>query len=101
MYRIALRDFQSVVRQVGDILAGFMPEIRELNDDETLTYLHSCISTKRHTVIRPEVPFYLDTMLTDDDFQAGLFPKLGRPEEHMSELQSHMSNPSAVFRLKK
>lgn len=77
MYRIALRDFQAIVRQVGDILAGFMPEIRELNDDETLTYLHACISTKRHPVKRPDVPFYLDAMITDDDFQAGLFPKLG------------------------
>src|SRR3546814_15132033 len=81
MYRIALRDFQAIVRQVGDILAGFMPEIRELNDDETLTYLHACISTKRHPVKRPEVPFYLDAMITDDDFQAGLFPKLGRSAE--------------------
>lgn len=77
MYKIALRDFQGIVRQVGDILAGFMPEIRELNDDETLTYLHACVSTKRHPVKTPEVPFYLDAMITDDDFQAGLFPKLG------------------------
>ena len=29
-------------------------------DDETLTYLHSCISTKRHQVATPETPAYLD-----------------------------------------
>ena len=91
MYRIALRDFQGVVRQVGDILAGFMPEIRELNDDETLTYLHACISTKRHPVKSPDVPFYLDAMLTDDDFQAGLFPKLGN---HFIRTISVRSYPS-------
>jgi type IV secretion system protein VirB4 len=78
LYQNALRDFQNVVRQVGDILASFMPEVREMNDDETLTYLHSCVSTKRHPVKAPETPFYLDAMITDDDFQAGLFPKLGR-----------------------
>lgn len=78
MYQTALRDFQNVIRQVGDILASFMPEVREMSDDETLTYLHSCISTKRHPVKCPETPFYLDAMLTDDDFQAGLFPKLGQ-----------------------
>lgn len=78
MYATALRDFLGTIRQLGDILATIMPEVREMNDDETLTYLHSCISTKRHPVKAPEDPFYLDALLTDDDFQAGLFPKLGK-----------------------
>lgn len=101
MYRIALRDFQAVVRQVGDILAGFMPEIRELNDDETLTYLHACISTKRHPVKRPDVPFYLDAMLTDDDFQAGLFPKLGTHYIRTISVRSYpsTSTPGMLDRL--
>lgn len=78
MYATALRDFLGTVRQLGDILASIMPEVREMNDDETLTYLHSCISTKRHPVRAPEDPFYIDALLTDDDFQAGLYPKLGK-----------------------
>ena len=56
-----------------------MPEVRELTDDETLTYLHGCISTKRHPVATPETPAYLDAFLTDDDFQGGLLPRLGGP----------------------
>ncbi len=101
MYRMALRDFQGTVRQVGDILAGFMPEIRELNDDETLTYLHACISTKRHPVKTPDVPFYLDAMLTDDDFQAGLFPKLGSHYLRTISVRSYpsTSTPGMLDRL--
>jgi len=101
MYRTALRDFQGVVRQVGDILSGFMPEIREMSDDETLTYLHSCISTKRHPVKSPEVPFYLDAMITDDDFQAGLFPRLGKHYMRTISIRSYpaSSTPGMLDRL--
>lgn len=78
MYRAALSDFLGSVRQIADILTAIMPEVRELTDDETLTYLHGCISTKRHFVRAPETPAYLDAFLTDDDFQGGLFPRLGK-----------------------
>ena len=77
MYRAALGGFLSTVRQIADILSAIMPELRELDDDETLTYLHGCISTKRHFVRRPDVPAYLDAFLCDDDFQGGLLPRLG------------------------
>ena len=77
MYRAALAGFTATVRQIADILAAIMPEVRELNDDETLTYLHGCISTKRHFVRRPDTPAYLDAFLCDDDFQGGLLPRLG------------------------
>ena len=65
------------MRQIADILSAIMPEVRELDDDETLTYLHGCISTKRHFVRAPDTPAYLDAFLCDDDFQGGLFPRLG------------------------
>lgn len=77
MYRAALAGFLATVRQIADILSAIMPEVRELDDDETLTYLHGCISTKRHYVRRPDVPAYLDAFLCDDDFQGGLLPRLG------------------------
>lgn len=77
MYRAALGGFLATVRQIADILAAIMPEVRELTDDETLTYLHGCISTKRHWVKTPDTPAYLDAFLCDDDFQGGLFPRLG------------------------
>jgi type IV secretion system protein VirB4 len=77
MYRAALGGFLTTVRQIADILTAIMPEVRELDDDETLTYLHGCISTKRHYVRRPDTPAYLDAFLCDDDFQGGLMPRLG------------------------
>jgi type IV secretion/conjugal transfer VirB4 family ATPase len=77
MYRAALGGFLSTVRQIADILGAIMPEVRELDDDETLTYLHGCISTKRHFVRKPDTPAYLDAFLCDDDFQGGLYPRLG------------------------
>jgi type IV secretion system protein VirB4 len=77
MYRAALGGFLATLRQIADILGAIMPEVRELDDDETLTYLHGCISTKRHHVRTPDTPAYLDAFLCDDDFQGGLFPRLG------------------------
>ena len=77
MYRAALAAFLSTVHQIADILKALMPDVRELDDDETLSFLHGSISTKDHLVKRPEVPAYLDAFLCDDDFQGGLFPRLG------------------------
>jgi type IV secretion/conjugal transfer VirB4 family ATPase len=77
LYRAALADYLATVHAIADILAAVMPTLVWLDDDETLTYLHACISTRRHLVVRPEVPAYLDAFLSDDDFQGGLYPRLG------------------------
>src|SRR3990167_8834292 len=63
--------------RVLKLLEGFMPESRWLDDGETLTYLHSCISTRRQRVRVPEVPMYLDGLLADQPLTGGLEPKLG------------------------
>src|SRR3546814_18386104 len=57
--------------------SGFMPERAWLDDAETLTYLHSTISTKRHGVRVPEIPIYLDALLADQPLAGGLEPRLG------------------------
>jgi len=54
-----------------------MPECRWLDDAETLTYLHGCVSTKRHRVRVPETPIYLDALLADQPLAGGLEPRLG------------------------
>ncbi len=92
LYRAALQDFTTAVSSVRDILAGMMPLARLLGDDETLTYLHSCISTKTHKVVCPSTPAYLDAFLTDDDFQGGLYPRLG---EHYLRTLSIRTYPNA------
>lgn len=59
------------------LIEAFMPECRWLDDGETLTYLHGCVSTHRHRVRVPETPMYLDALLADQPLTGGLEPRLG------------------------
>ena len=59
------------------LLEGFMPEAVWLSDGETLTYLHSTISTRNQRVRVPEIPMHLDALLVDQPLAGGLEPKLG------------------------
>ena len=69
--------FRDETERVLDLLSGFLPEIRALDDAETLTFLHGVISTKRHPVAVPETPMYLDSVLVDTPLTGGLEPMLG------------------------
>ena len=59
------------------LVEGFMPEVAWLNDSETLTYLHSTISTRQQRVRIPETPMHLDALLADEPLAGGLEPRLG------------------------
>ena len=72
-----VRGFLDRTDRVLALLDGFMPECRWLTDGETLTYLHSTVSTKRHRVRVPETPIYLDALLADEALTGGLEPRLG------------------------
>ncbi|HVR58427.1 MAG TPA: conjugal transfer protein TrbE [Pseudolabrys sp.] len=63
--------------RVLQLIEGFMPECGWLDDQETLTYLHSTVSTRRHRVRVPEIPMYLDALLADQPLTGGLEPMLG------------------------
>lgn len=73
----ALAAFIDRTNRVLQLVEGFMPECRWLDDGETLTYLHSTVSTKRHRVRVPETPIYLDALLADEPLTGGLEPRLG------------------------
>jgi type IV secretion/conjugal transfer VirB4 family ATPase len=77
-WRAALAGFVERTDRVLALIEGFMPETEWLDDGETLTYLHSCISTRRQRVRVPEMPMHLDAILVDEDFSGGLQPRLGR-----------------------
>ena len=64
-YRAHFDHFLGQVEQIVNLMSSFMPEVHPLDDGETLTYLHSCISDRRLNVAVPDVPFYLDEMITD------------------------------------
>jgi type IV secretion/conjugal transfer VirB4 family ATPase len=73
----ALRGFVDRTDRVLQLVEGFMPECQWLDDGETLTYLHACVSTRLHRVRVPEIPMYLDTLLADQPLTGGLEPMLG------------------------
>ncbi|MCO5089920.1 conjugal transfer protein TrbE [Bosea sp. (in: a-proteobacteria)] len=72
-----LTTFVDRTDRVLALLDGFMPECTWLDSPETLTYLHSTVSTKRHRVRVPETPIYLDALLADQPLTGGLEPRLG------------------------
>jgi type IV secretory pathway VirB4 component len=72
-----IQSFEKSVRELITLLRPILPSIAELDDDQTLTYLHSTISTERHLVRTPDVPMYLDALLADVAFTPGDNPMLG------------------------
>jgi type IV secretion system protein TrbE len=76
------------------LIEGFVPEIAWLGDGETLTYLHSCVSTKTQRVRVPETPMHLDALLADEALIGGLEPRLGNA--HLRTL-TVIGFPSATF----
>ncbi len=76
------------------LFEGFSPEIAWLDDGETLTYLHNCISSRVQNVRVPETPMHLDALLADEPLTGGLEPRLGRA--HLRTL-SVTGFPSATF----
>ncbi|WFT97020.1 conjugal transfer protein TrbE [Bradyrhizobium barranii] len=75
--REVLSGFVDRTNRVLQLVEGFMPECGWLDDEATLTYLHSTVSTKRHRVRVPEIPMYLDALLADQPLTGGLEPMLG------------------------
>jgi type IV secretion system protein TrbE len=77
-WREALASFVAETNRALDLLSGFMPKVRALDDEETLTFLHGAVSAKRHRVAAPDTPIYLDALLADTPLAGGLEPMLGQ-----------------------
>jgi type IV secretion system protein TrbE len=77
-WREVLASFVAETDRALDLLAGFIPEVRALDDDETLTFLHDAVSERPHRVAVPETPIYLDAILADTSLTGGLEPMLGQ-----------------------
>ena len=83
-WRQALASFVAETDRALDLFSGFMPEVRALDDSETLTFLHGTISTRPHAVAVPDTPMYLDGLLADTALTGGLEPMLG--DQHLRTL---------------
>ncbi|WP_394438968.1 conjugal transfer protein TrbE [Sphingobium naphthae] len=97
-WRSALTSFIAETDRALDLFTAFMPEVRALSSAETLTYLHGCISGRRHPVTVPDTPMYLDGLLADTPLVGGLEPMLG--SRHMRTLTvtgfPNMSRPGIL-----
>mgnify|MGYP001249565143 FL=1 len=80
-WRDHLDHFSRETDRAIDLLATLLPECAALDDDETLSFLHACISTRRHHIAAPETPIFLDAILADCALVGGLHPMLG--DEHL------------------
>ncbi|VVT24783.1 conjugal transfer protein TrbE [Rhizobium sp. EC-SD404] len=89
-----LASFTSRTERLLDLLEGFMPEAEWLSDEETLTYLHSTVSTHAQRVRVPETPMHLDALLADQPLVGGLAPRLG--DAHLRTL-SIIGFPTATW----
>ena len=79
-----LAAFTTETNRAVDLLSSLMPEVRALDDLQTLTFLHAAISDRRHRVAVPETPAYLDAILADTPLTGGLEPVLGN--DHLRTL---------------
>ena len=92
--RELLEGFADRTDRLLRLFEGFFPEVQWLDDGETLSYLHSCISTRMHDVRVPETPMHLDALLADEPLTGGLEPRLGTA--HLRTL-TVIGFPSATF----
>jgi len=93
-YQQSLQNFLSATRRCADILRDIMFEAKFLNDEETLTFLHSMISSKKHSVVLPDTPMYLDSFLSDTYLVGGIAPQLG--DQHL-RIISILSFPDSTL----
>lgn len=70
------KTFDVEVERIVKLFKDVMPEARPLDHEETLTYLHSCVSLKNHPVQMPKIPMYLDGILGDSWLLSGYKPVL-------------------------
>lgn len=76
-YQDHLNRFIQETDRAIDLISTLMPDCAPLDDGETLSFLHSCISNKHHSVAPPETPVFLDAVLVDTPLTGGLEPMLG------------------------
>jgi len=79
-----LDDFERDTGRILDMIEGVMPEAAWLSGAETLTYLHSTISTHEQRIAVPDTPMHLDALLADELLVGGLTPQLG--DKHLRML---------------
>ena len=82
-----LENFNKEFKKILNLFKEIFLEVTELDDEETYTYLHSCVSTKTDKVVVPEIPYAIANYLCDSDLVGGLKPKLRGKEIRCISIQ--------------
>jgi type IV secretion system protein TrbE len=90
-YQFQLDRFLRESDQFMALLETLMPEAHWLSDEETLSYLHDCVSDRSHLVAVPQTPFHLDALLPDAPLVGGLEPKLGAKHLRIISVRSFVT----------
>jgi len=91
-YRRHLERFIEEGDHILALIETFAPQARWLDDNETLTYLHDCISDRPHRVVAPKTPFHLDVLLSDTPLLGGLSPRLGARHLRIISVRSFVTD---------
>ena len=82
-----LENFNKEFKKILNLFKEIFLEVTELDDEETYTYLHSCVSVKKDKVVVPEIPYAMSNYLCDSDLIGGLKPKLAGKEIRCISIQ--------------
>jgi type IV secretory pathway VirB4 component len=75
---VSLREFVTQADYLMDLLRGMLAVCRPLTTEETLTYLHNCVSDRWHRVGHLASLIDIDVQLCDTGLEpAGWYPQLG------------------------
>lgn len=94
-YREFHRQFSQETESFANTLRQCeMPGVELMNTDDTLTYLHSCVSNRHHKVAAIDWGVPIDDMLADCDLIPGMAPILGG---HHVRVVSVLSFPGHTY----
>lgn len=62
----ALQEFQKTLKDIEGMLKECFEQVTMLDDNATMSYLHSCVSHNRQSVLAPPTTMYIDAFITDE-----------------------------------
>lgn len=84
--------FAAVVDKLMGIFTSLRIPAHFLNQDEMLTYLHSCVSDNPRSMKMPQHNLLLDSYLYDSPFYGGLEPRLGKKHVRIITPTGYLGN---------
>jgi len=90
-YKACLQSFIDETQSFKSLLDLVMSDVAFLDSAETLTYLHSCVSSRPHAVAVPSTPFHIDELISDSPLLGGVAPKLGDVHLKVLSVRAYVS----------